>query len=274
MSVSGLITSSSYFDEINTSSQFGTRDLNVNIRQALQLDQNKRKAYRVTKIILSAKLPNVYSYGNINNTTINVTKNGATTWDTIVIPTGIYSIGELNTLINQTCDTYGYWANNSNGGFILSYNPATEYVYVQIDSTQLASVGQLGIDFGVSQMYLMLGFTLTNSQFITDSTFTATNYSQIDFQGTYVDLYVSCIQSTRLLNGNPNNSVLRLPITTVSGQNEIIFPSNNTGTVSSYIPASISSYISNYKVKWVNGRGNPAVFMYGESYTEIELVDL
>lgn len=268
-----LITSYSQTDEL-TGSEFGTRDITINVPQAIQMDSNRRKAYRVSKIILSAKIPNIYSYGGLDNTTLKTSKDGGVTWDTVVIPMGSYTPQELNTTINAACGTNNYWTDNTQPGFIISYNPSTEYVYVTIDSTKLAVADQLEIDFSSSLIYKMLGFNLNACKFTTDGTFSAPNFAQFDTQGTYVDLYISAIQSTRLVNGRPNNALLRLPLQVATGQNEIIFPSTNTGTVSAYINATISSYISNYKVTFVNGRGNPLVLSYGQSYTETELIDI
>ena len=271
MSSANLIASFSSKDA-TTGLDFGTRDLTVNLKQPISLDPSKRKCYRIAKVILTSAIPNVYSYGSVDNTTINISKDGGTTWTTIKIQTGIYTIAELNTLINTTVSSW--WADTSNPGFHLSYNPGSQYVYVILDSTKLASAGQVGIDFSVSQQWKFLGYNQSSCTFITDGTYTAPNYPQIDFQTTYVDIYVSCLQNTRFYNGAVNNTVLRLSIENSGNVNEIVFPSGATSTISSYITCSMSNYISSYDVKFINGAGNPLVVMYGNSIVEIELCEI
>jgi len=251
---------------------FGVRNGTVQLQQPIYFDPNKKMAFRVIRAIMSPEIPNIFSYGGINNTQINLSNDGGATWVTCQLKTGVYTIAMLNDSINNVASQLGWWTNNADPGYDLNYNPATQMVYVGLDSTKLALGVKLGIDFGVSQIYKTLGYTLANSQIIVDGITTATLAPQLDFQGTYVEVFMSCIQGTRWINGQVSNCLCRIPITATT--TEIVWPSGTTGMITPLVQASIPSVIQGYDVTIRNGVGNDCVFMYGGFLLEVEIVTL
>ncbi len=252
---------------------FGTRNGTINLRQPIYLDPNKKKQFRVLRVMLSPEIPNVYNSGGINTTTCNISRDGGATWITCLLKKGIYTISMLNDSINDVATLQSWWAVKGEYGFDLSYNPATKIVYIKLDSTKLAVGGtQLAIDFGVSQMGLMCGFSSTNNSFIVDGLHTADLSPQLDWQGQYVEIFCSIIQSTRWVNGQLSSALCRVPIS--ASTSEIVFPSANNGMISPLINASIPSAIQSFDVTIKNAFGRDAVFLYGNASIELEIIDV
>ena len=255
-----------------TNLDFGTRSGRVQLRQAINLDPNKGKGFRVIKVMVSGQIPNIFNYNGQDNTKINVSKDAGLTWDTIQMQNGIYTVQMLQLAIRNGLLLLGYVANVTDASITLSYNVATQYVYVTLDSTKLLLPGQLGIDFSVSQIYQALGYTFGASTFIVDGAFSATNPPLLDVQGNYLEIVTNICQGCRWSGSNISNVLCRVPI--IATDNEIIFPAGSTGFVSPLTRASIPSTISAYDVNILNERGQETVFMFGGFSLELELVDL
>lgn len=120
----------------------------------------------------------------------------------------------------------------------------------------------------------MMGYPHNACQFIVDGTFQAPNAPQIDTQGTYCDLTMSCIQNCRTVNGQTSNVISRMPLYTTPGQNEIVYPSGSTGLIAPLLQASIPYCISEYEVHFINQFGREVVFMMGNAILEVEIMDL
>ena len=263
-----------YLTDPITNKIFGARDGTVNFRQPVYLDQNKRKQFRVLRIMMSPSIPNVYNYGGVNTTTIKLSRDGGTTWVTCLLKNGIYTIKMFEDAINDVGTQSSWWLNAGDYGYVLSYNPATQFVYVTLDSTKLTAnpANQLCIDFSISQTGILLGFSSTNNKFITDGLHNADLSPQVDWQGQYVEVFCSIIQGCRWINGQLSSSLCRVPI--VNTTSEIIFPSANTGMISPLIFASIPSVIQSMEFRFVNQFGRPAVFLYGGVTVELEIIDV
>lgn len=260
-------------DKTTSGLDFGTRNGTVNLQQPIYLDSNKKKAFRVIRCIMSPEIPNIYSYGNFNNTIVKITNDGGLTWITVSLPFGIYTIKMIQDSINNVANQLSWYKPNQ-VALEINYNPATKFVYTKIDSTQLALGTQMGIDYGASQMYQLLGYTFANSKILIDGLFTATEVPQVDSQGTYVEVTCSIIQNVRWINGTLSKSIVRIPINLQSGSVEIIYPSTNTGMISPLVPASIPSFIQSYDISILNSKGTETVFLYGSFILELEIVDL
>lgn len=256
----------------NTGLDFGIRSGVVNMRQPKYLDPNKPKAYRVLRVILSPNLPNIYSYNGFSNTTVNISNNGGTTWTTVGLKTGIYDVQMLQDSINNVANQLNWYTNASDVGIIISYNPATQLIYTKLDSTKLAAAGQLAIDYSISSIYQMLGYTQTACTFLADGLYTATLSPAVDVQGTYVEIFVSFIQGTRWTNGQLSSAICRIPLQT-NGEQEIIWPSSNTGMISPLVAASIPTVIQSYTVSIKTPSGQDAIFLFGNCIIEVEVVE-
>lgn len=252
---------------------FGTRAGTVTLQQPIILDNNRKKGFRVLRVILTPEIPNIYSYGNFDSTTINISNNAGTNWVTVQMKTGIYTIQMIQDSVNSVANQLGWYTNAGDPAIIISYNPATQYIYTKLDSTKLAGGGQIGIDYSVSQIFSMMGYAVGHSTLLADGLYTAQNPPVIDSQGTWVDIKMSCIQNTRWVNGQLSNTICRVPLQTTGGI-EIVWPSANTGMVSPIVPASIPSIIQQFTINFLTNRGNELVVSYGNVSVEVEIMDL
>jgi len=257
-----------------TGLDFGYRSGNVYMKQQRQSDENRKKAYRVIRVILSPEIPNIYSYGNFNNTKVNISNDGGTTWISVNFKNGIYTIQEMQDSINNVANQLNWYSKSTDPAFILNYNPATRFIYTKIDSSKMLLPSQFAVDYSVSAFYQMLGYTSLTCTFLVDGLFTASLSPQIDVQSTYLEIFMSCIQGTRWLNGNLNSAIARIPISTSSTATEIVFPSATTGYISPTVPASIPSTIESFDISIRTGNGTECVFLYGNCIIEVEIIDI
>ena len=256
----------------NTNLPFGTRNgRNITLTTPLQLDSRVRKGYRIVSFALSAVIPNVYTYQGTNTQTFRLSKDGGTSWTDCSLKVGRYSIRNIQDSINNIANQLSYYTSTSDPAFILSYNPATKFVYCSIDSTKMVGGVQFGIDFSVSNLCEMLGFQAQKT-FITDNLFTADDIPQIDWQGTSVNINTSFISKSMNVNGKWVNTLVNIPITNESANVEIYYPSASTFSYSPLIEADVSNYISNYDINLRTNKGKELVVIYGRFRIDIEVV--
>jgi len=101
-----------------------------------------------------------YSWYNIsseyNNQTLRYSSNRGSTWKTITIPEGQYSIDQLNTLIQSIMYTNGdYYTNAQN---IISYNITISLEYSTL-KVNIQVSNNFQVDLTISNLYLLLGFS-------------------------------------------------------------------------------------------------------------------
>jgi hypothetical protein len=156
----------------------------------------------------------------------------------------------------------------------LAYNLATSYVYVTLDSTGASFTGtQIGIDFtagGLSTMDFNLGF-ITTSTFTADATYQASDYARLDQQGTTVDVQINLSTGIKAINGVNTDTIATVPLTGGS-DNEYIYP--NQGITLPDIPVSISTDITSFTVRYLASDGNDMYWSFGNTITEIEVIEL
>jgi len=254
---------------------FGSRAGQVTMIQPVTLDPNKKKKYRLIRCILTPEIPNVYAYGNFNNTQIRISNNGGSTWSIIQFPNGIYTISMIQDTITSSLLTAGWIASSSNTPIIVNYNPATRLVYVILNSSLLSSGTQVAVDFGYTVFYQMLGYaTPATAKFTTDGTFSAPNPPNLDVQGTYVNIVSNLINGCRYSNGTFSNIIARIPLVTTSSQVEIVFPSAATGLISPEVPCSIGNSIMSFNIDIQSPSGQSLVVLYGNYIVELEINDV
>lgn len=252
---------------------FGRRMGQVTLVQPIQLDPNKKKKYQVIRTIISPEIPNVYNYGNFNNTQIRISNNGGISWSIIQFNNGIYQIDMIQDTITNAIAQAG-WLGTSTTPIIVNYNPATQYVYIILNSSGIVGT-QIAVDFGYTPFYNLLGFSTTsNAIFITDGTFSAQNPPQIDQQGTTCLIVCSLIQGCRYTNGIYSNIVARIPLVQSESQIEIVWPSASTGLLSPEVECSMSSTVMNYTVDIQTESGQSMVFLYGNFILELSVTDV
>lgn len=260
--------------DASQNTDFGTRNGSVAMRQEFKLDPNKKKAYRIIKATISPVIPNIYNYNNVNTTLIKLSRDGGATWITCQLKAGYYNIRELSDAINNVCNQNNWWASVGNPGLTISYNPSTQFVYTSIDSTLLALGGtQFCIDYGASQFHQLLGYPSNACIFNTDGIHTAPNIPRIDFQGSSIYVSMSIIQGSRYVNGQLSNYICKIPLVNTSN-NEIVFPSGETGLISPMVKCSIPYSIMGFDVHFMSSTGQEMIWSYGEVSLEVEIMDI
>jgi hypothetical protein len=244
--------------------EFGTRDGTVTMIQPVRFDDKKHREYQIQNITLSQQIPNIYSYGNFNNTTMQISNDSGVTYSTVQFSNGIYTVQMIQDTITNAFLKAGWITDITKIPIIVNYNPATSLIYVILDSANL-SAGMLGVNFGSSSMWQMLGFdTAAHSEFVLDGTYSAQLPPQIDWQGSSINVSCSIVQYARSINGTFSNVVARVPIVTSSTSNEIVYPSGVTGNISMpFVAATIPSDIMSFTVQFKTPTGLPVVWLYG-----------
>ena len=253
---------------------FGTRAGQVTMIQPISLDPNKKKEYQIQSVIISPEIPNIYSYGGFNNTSLRISNNAGVTWSTVILSNGIYQINMIQDSITNAFLQAGWILDSTHIPVIVDYNPASRLIYVQTNSSQLTA-GTVGVDFGYSLMYQMLGFTNpASSIFTVDSTYVATLPPNIDVQGTYINVVCNLITGSRYVNGQFSSVICKVPLTASTTQIEIVFPSANTGSINvPFIEASIPNNIMSFSIDFQTSTGQSVVFLYGNAICQFIVRD-
>lgn len=249
----------------------GFRGNSVSLVGGINPNPTKKNFIKLSKVVITKNIPNIYNFGTFNNTTIYITKDNWTTTDTINLTEGLYSIYELNLAIQTAMDTLGYFTAGSTSGFYLGANSAVNRTYIQLDSTNLAVAGQLGIDFSPSQIWYLLGFD-TVRIFNTDGTHQADADPHVEGpSGTIIDVVTNLTQNTKYLNGQTKNIICSVPLSNLSSsKNEYVYPSD--GVETPILPLDQLNNINTFTVDYTNSDGEPVYFGQGTVLTEVVLI--
>ncbi|MCK9607835.1 MAG: hypothetical protein M0R33_15435 [Methylomonas sp.] len=212
----------------------------------------------------------VYLDSTFNNTVIRISNNGGVAWQAIALTSGTYSPAYINAAINYVADSLGWWADSTDPGFSLAKNLATQEVYLTIDSTKLAAIGQLGIDFSQSDIAYTLGFSATQT-FIADATVTADVPSHLDTQGQVINLQITGLGRLRLENSASDNTLVTIPVSSSAiSTSDYIYPSG--GVAATAVECLVQPTVPALSFTFINARGNNALFSLGDAVVEIELI--
>lgn len=268
-------TASHVYEYRRTLTSLGTFDGQETFDLESDFANNQSVLARVIKAQLTKQLPNVYNYGTFNNTRIDVTKDGGANWDTVILPTGIYTVEQITSAINLALGSAGpgWWISDTDPGFHIKYNLSTTLVYTEIDSTKLAVPNQLGIRYDVSDMYSTLGYTLASQPLLTDGVHSATEYPQLDTQGTLVDVTTNLQLTSRRIGGKNTNVMCSISLSSGSEyEDELFYPHGNSPTP--YLQIINPGRMTGLSMQLTNGRGRPLVAMYGNFFMEIEILEI
>lgn len=239
----------SYTAQLNT---IGSPNGTVTFSAPLRCEGTRRRSLRLVKTSFSSQIANVYNYGNTNNGLIRASHDGGVTWTGIQLPNGVYIIKYIESGINTALADW--WADPTQPGFKLRYNTASQYVYIEIDSSKLAQdkAGQLGIDFSASSVWDLLGFDASACTFTEDGIFGAVNYAKLNWFGDSVSLIVKGFGTLSLRNGINSFEIASIPLSASQVGNEYIFPS---GLYTPVIPIPGSpDVIQSFSVEFLGSR--------------------
>lgn len=244
----------------------------------LSLPPNKPLFIRVIKAQLTKQLPNIYEYGNFDNTRIGLTRDGGVSWVVVVLPPGIYTLEYLEYALNEAVAVapHLWWTLATDPGFEFTFNLATQKINVYMDSSKLAAPGILGIDFdSYSDANLLVGFDpvgpILDSGPPFPSLFPAPNYPQFDTQGTAVDIISSFNLVYSYQNSKNTDVIASIPLTgSNEDHDEFLYPI--PGQVSPYMQVTNTSVLSGITLTLVGSRARPIVSTNGNFFITIELV--
>jgi hypothetical protein len=158
---------------------------------------------------INTSIPNIFkytstdgsgNYNNFNNGLINLSKDGGVTWTSVQLRNGLYStVAILGSAINAAVASW--WADPTAPGFIFSVDVATQLVNITIDSTKLASAGQLAFDLGQSQINVVLGYITSPLVETSDGIYVADDQAHIDWFGDNIIVSLGGLGPLSVFNG-------------------------------------------------------------------------
>lgn len=249
-----------------TSNVPGIRDGTVLINNPIKII-SRRAGIQLMKVAISRQIPNIYSYGDFNNTSFRISKDDGVTYSTFNIPEGIYSVLYLKQFIIGATNSLNYWTDPNATGFNMSYNNATQFIYVEIDSTKLAIPSQFRIDFGISDLWDTLGFSI-NQTIINDGITIADKNPKIDSQGSYISVELNSVcDYLRVSPDGTNTKILCVIPIESSSTNEILYLQQ----FQQIILCTLNPTISQFSVRFLNGYGRPLYLITGNVLVEFSI---
>lgn len=268
---------SQYTGAVNT---VGTLDGTVNLDQALNLT-GRNQYIRLISCSFSSNIPNIYTYGSATNTVIGLSRDNGATMLTLTLPMGVYSVAMINAAIASATTAAGWWLPGPPivVGITLSYNTATDIVYVDIDSTQLLVPGQIVVDFaytpvgGVrSQLWTTLGFTTTvAARVAVDGLTSAGLPAAMDPFTSDIHLSLDGFGALGIYGTRPSNLLAVISLISDSGTtpNQYIYPKGQQ--LPSIKLWNASTRLATYGFKMTGSNSRPLVWLNG-GYIEIQFV--
>ena len=202
-------------------STLGSPDGTVVLSVPLRFEINQRQSLRLIKASFSSNIPNIYSYGGVNNGLLRLSRDGGATWTSIQLPNGIYTMPYIEAAVNAAVMLW--WSDGSDPGIKIRYNLATEYTYISLDSTKLVAPGtQLAIDLSQSLICNLLGYSAVKT-FDVDGTHAADVPAQMDWFGNNVSICLSGFGQIGIGDGMPTE-LCSIPLSTAHAANEYVYP--------------------------------------------------
>lgn len=269
---STILTYAARFTSI--SSMDGT----VTLDSPLRFERTQKQAIRLIKASFTSMIPNIFNYGGTNNGLIKVSRDGGTSWTTIQLPDGVYTVAMINAAINET--VISWWASSASTdwGITLEFNLATQKAYTVLDSTKLVAPGtQLAIDYSQSLIYDVLGYPYASSTFSTDGTHDGTNTMNMNYYGDSVSILIDGIGPLTLRNGTQSMELCSVPLSAGTVSNEVVYPF--AGIPSPVIQLTkpvqiLSSYTISFKGSRTDANGvqYPIYALQGNCEVQIEMM--
>lgn len=260
--MSRVLTYSTYLSSIGSPN--GTTYLN----QPIQLNPNRPHYLKIIDCAISTQIPNVYNYGGVNNGLVSVSRDDGVTWTDVQLTDGVYSVNQIQNAINEAVSSW--WTDVADPGILIRSNTALKKNYLVLDSTKLKAPGtQLRIDFSVSNIWELLGFSATKV-FIVDGTYTGDVYPQVDWWGQKIVVLIHGFGPVTIKNGNSSDEAFRINCPTSTDILLYTFPQ----TVQPSIIISPPNQIVTYSVEVVGSRGRPIYLLEGEFDLSFEIQEL
>ena len=229
-------------------------DQPINFIDYRHTEKPRRMQVRLTQVAFTSRIPNVYSLpdGSFNNGKLRVSNNGGSTWTTIQLTNGVYTIPYIQAAINSVINNW--WTDINDPGLTVKYNLATELVYITLDSTKLASPGQVAIDLSQSQISDLLGYSTTKT-FTTDGVKVADKPAMLNWCGDSISVLLHGFGTLSILNGKLSEEFCSVPLTVSQVGNEYVYPSASISPDS--IDVDPMATLTQFSVEFVGSRLDP-----------------
>lgn len=262
----------------------------ANYTPGISIPPNQPMFVRVLSAQLSKQIPNIYNYGDWNNTIVWVANDAdqpAPTWIKITLPPGVYTLYELTLAIADATGVHSgldWWTNDIQPGILIEGNTATGLVYFILDNSKTKNqTGRLGLMFEKETLlYYTLGCDVNGPEmdqrdpndgsapgYVFKST-SASLAPHLDTQGTVCDVTTSLNPEMSYVNSTNTDVLLSIPLT-VAGDNadEYFYPYE--GAISPYIQIRNSGALTGLNVVLLTSTGKEMIFIYGNFNLTLEL---
>lgn len=196
---------------------------------------NRQYKFKVSYASISSYTPNIINSTPLNTSIIELTRDGGTTWTTVQLTTGKYSISQINSAINSAVASW--YKDTAQPAFHLLVNTAVTRCYIVLDSTKLIvpAGSQIGVRFSASKIWDVLGFRSTDS-YVADGSYTATNLPKINYFGDVCDIYIQGLSNANsYYNGTQSNYVCRIPFVE-NNTNEHVYVNYSNNYINAQLP--------------------------------------
>lgn len=233
-------------------------DLNgrVTLQQFIRFNDKARNfRIQLIRVSFSSLIPNVFNHGGENNGLISLSRDGGATWTDVQLTDGVYEMKYIEAALNAAVATW--WTDPTDYGIKVRYNFATQYAYIELDSTKLAAPGtQLGIDLSQSNAYELLGYDAATCTFTTDGLHAATSYARMNWFGDSVSVRLDGFGPLAIRNGVSSREFANVSLVSQGTTgNEYVYP---VGLPSPEISlTSVPQVLSEFSVEFVGSRTFP-----------------
>ena len=199
---------------IKTLKDFGVPNGSIRIQQSIDLAPNRSYYVKCVSSMISSSICNIYNVpGDINNGLIRVSPNGGANWISVQLPNGTYDLTMIQNALNAALANAGFWINNNDPGFTFAVNTSVQRVFINIDSSKLATPGQLMIDFSHfgSLMYQVLGY-INNPISTADGLFEGDSIPRLDWFGSEVSVKLEGFGPLGISSGQFTQEICLIPL--------------------------------------------------------------
>jgi hypothetical protein len=221
---------------------------------AIVFASSSKKQIKLVTGNISKLIPNVFNYGGVNTGLVRVSKDAGLNWTSIQLENGIYSVTQISNAINSTVSAW--YTDSASPALEIHTNTAVEKVYLTLDSSKLLVPGQIAIDFSLSSISALLGFTAPTS-FLVDGTYEADAYAQVDWFGNLLSVQLVGFGTLSIADGHPGYELCQVDLTQSAGNLYLVDGSQYT-----FVDINPSLRVNSYQVQFIGSRSNrPIVFL-------------
>lgn len=243
-------------------SSLGYADFNYDLVAPIDVKQHKMKL-KIIGGVLTKSIPNVFAYGDWDNTIIYVSNDNWVSETKIDLFRGNYSVTSISNAINAQIGAT-YYTNIADPAFYMRVNSSLDRVYFVIDDTKMKVAGStFGIDFSRSDICKTLGFSAVK-KWTGSQTVTCDVNPEVDHFGSTISVFVDGIgDNISILNGRKSTYLTSINLNSDSSASLYTIPDSGDTMIDVTNPV---YQIRNISVRFVGSRNDRRVVVFdGES---------